>query len=240
VKLSVLMPVYNEESTLEAIVERVLAVSFPCDSELILVDDGSTDGTAKILATLGDPRLITHTHDRNRGKGAAIRTAARIATGDYMVMCDADLEYSPEELPDLMSVVLRGDSEVVYGTRTFGSHTAYSFWYVMGNKTVTFFANLLFNSWISDLETCFKLMPIALYRELDVRSAGFGMEAEITGKILARGIRPYEVPISYRARGREEGKKLTWKDGVEALWILTRIRLSPRHRAPQPTGESGS
>jgi len=154
-------------------------------------------------------------------------------------MCDADLEYSPEELPELMSVVLRGDSQVVYGTRTFGSHTAYSFWYVMGNKTVTFFANLLFNSWISDLETCFKLMPIALYRELDVRSAGFGMEAEITGKILARGIRPYEVPISYRARGREEGKKLTWKDGVEALWILIRIRLSGasggREHVPPPS-----
>ena len=228
-KLSILMPVYNEESTLGSIVDRVLTVEYPCDIELILVDDGSTDATPKIIDTLEDPRLVTHHHPRNRGKGAAIRTASRIATGEYMIMCDADLEYSPEEIPSLVEVALRGESEVVYGTRSFGSHTAYSFWYVMGNKTVTFFANLLFDSWISDLETCFKLMPVALYRQLDVRSAGFGMEAEVTGKILARGIRPYEVPISYRARGREEGKKLTWKDGVEALWILTRIRLSPRH-----------
>lgn len=228
-KLSILMPVYNEESTLGSIVDRVLAVEYPCDIELILVDDGSTDATPKIIDTLGDPRLVTHHHPRNRGKGAAVRTASRIATGEYMIMCDADLEYSPEEIPSLVEVALRGESEVVYGTRSFGSHTAYSFWYVMGNKTVTFFANLLFDSWISDLETCFKLMPVALYRQLDVRSAGFGMEAEVTGKILARGIRPYEVPISYKARGREEGKKLTWKDGVEALWILARIRVSPRH-----------
>ena len=113
----------------------------------------------------------------------------------------------------------------MYGTRTFGSHNAYSFWYVMGNKAVTLAANVLFDSYISDLETCFKLLPVALYRELDVRSAGFGMEAEVTAKLLRRGVRPYEMPISYRARSRAEGKKLTWRDGVEALWILTRIRV---------------
>lgn len=230
-KLSILMAVYNEESTLESIVNRVLAVDYPCEIELVLVDDGSTDGSSKILDNLEDPRLLKHKHARNRGKGAAIRTASKIATGDYMIICDADLEYSPEEIPDLMRVALRGEAEVVYGTRSFGSHTAYSFWYVVGNKTVTFFANLLFDSWISDLESCFKLMPLALYRRLDIRSAGFGMEAEVTGKLLARGIRPYEVPISYTARGREEGKKLTWQDGVEALWILIKIRVSPRHRA---------
>ena len=121
--------------------------------------------------------------------------------------------------------MLEGEAEVVYGTRSFSSHTAFSFWFVLGNKGVTFFANALFDSWISDLETCFKLMPLELYRSLDVRSAGFGMEAEITGKLLKRSIRPYEVPIRYRARSRAEGKKLTWRDGVEAIWILTRIRL---------------
>jgi hypothetical protein len=121
--------------------------------------------------------------------------------------------------------VLSGEADVVYGTRSFGSHTAYSFWYVMGNKAVTFVANALYDTWISDLETCFKMMPLELYRSLDVRSAGFGMEAEVTGKLLKRGYRPYEIPISYRARSREEGKKLTWKDGVEALWILARIRF---------------
>jgi len=228
--LSILMPVYNEVGTLEAMVGRVLEVAYPCAFELILVDDGSTDGTEKIIDLMEDPRIVTHRHPRNRGKGAAVRTAAKLATGDYMIMCDADLEYAPEDIPALMDVVLRGDADVVYGTRSFGSHTAFSFWYVMGNKAVTFFANLLFDTWISDLETCFKLMPVELYRSLDIRSAGFGMEAEVTGKILARGIRPYEVSISYRARGRDEGKKLTWKDGVEALWILTRIRFFSRRR----------
>jgi hypothetical protein len=123
---------------------------------------------------------------------------------------------------------------VVYGTRSFGSHTAFSFWYVMGNKAVTLAANLLFNSYISDLETCFKLLPLALYRDLDVRSAGFGMEAEVTAKILRRGLRPFEIPISYRARGREQGKKLTWRDGVEALWILLRVRLAWASRRVGP------
>jgi glycosyltransferase involved in cell wall biosynthesis len=169
-------------------------------------------------------------HERNRGKGAAIRTASEAATGDYMVICDADLEYPPEEIPSLLAPVLRGEAEVVFGTRSFTSNTAYSFWYVLGNKGVTLAANLLFNAYISDLETCFKLMPLSLYRELDIRSAGFGMEAELTAKLLARGIRPYEVPISYRARSREAGKKLTWRDGVEAIGILARERWRSRRR----------
>jgi glycosyltransferase involved in cell wall biosynthesis len=225
VKLSILMPVFNEAETVATVVKRVLDVQYPCEVELVIVDDGSVDGTPLILAELDDPRVSVRTHPVNRGKGAAVRTAAERATGTHVVMCDADLEYSPEDLPELLRPVLDGEAEVVYGTRTFGSHTAYSFWFVLGNKGVTFVANALFNSWISDLETCFKLMPLPLYRSLDVRSAGFGMEAEITGKLLKRGVRPYEVPIHYRARGREEGKKLTWRDGVEAVWILSRIRL---------------
>jgi glycosyltransferase involved in cell wall biosynthesis len=226
VKLSILMPVYNEVETVEIVVKRVLGVSYPCDVELVIVDDGSADGTPAVLARLDDdPRVSVHTHPVNRGKGAAIRTAAALATGTHVVMCDADLEYSPEDLPALLRPVLEQDAEVVYGTRSFTSHTAYSFWFVLGNKGVTLIANALFDTWISDLETCFKLMPLALYRSLDVRSAGFGMEAEITGKLLRQGIRPYEVPISYRARSREAGKKLTWRDGVEAVWILARIRF---------------
>ena len=227
-KLSILMPVYDEVGTLARIVKRVLDVEYPCDVELVIVDDGSRDGTHEVLARFDDPRIVRHTHPQNRGKGTAVRTAASLATGTHMVMCDADLEYAPEDLPALLRPVLAGDADVVYGTRTFGSHTAYSFWFVLGNKGVTFFANALFNSWISDLETCFKLMPLQLYRELDVRSAGFGMEAEVTGKLLKTGIRPYEVPISYRARSRTAGKKLTWRDGVEALWILLGIRLGWR------------
>ena len=223
-KLSILMPVYNESATIDAAVKRVLAVDYPCDVELVVVDDGSRDGTSEMLQSLDDARLVQHAHPRNRGKGAAIRTAASVATGDFMIICDADLEYSPEEIPLLLAPVLNGVAEIVYGTRTFGSHTAYSFWYVIGNKTVTMAANVLYNSWISDLETCFKLMPLALYRLLDVKAAGFGMEAEVTAKILRAGHRPYEVPISYTARSREDGKKLTWRDGVEALWILLRHR----------------
>jgi glycosyltransferase involved in cell wall biosynthesis len=225
VKLSVLVPVFNEAATVQAALKRVLDVDYPCEVEVVVVDDGSTDGTRDVLAQVSDPRLTVQHHPVNRGKGAAIRTASRSATGDYMIICDADLEYAPEEIPTLLAPVLAGEATIVYGTRSFGSHTAYSFWYVLGNKSVTMAANVLFDCWISDLETCFKLMPLALYRELDVEAQGFGMEAEVTAKLLARGLRPFEVPITYKARSREEGKKLTWKDGVEALWILSRERV---------------
>jgi glycosyltransferase involved in cell wall biosynthesis len=241
-QLSILMPVFNEEATLAAAVKRVLSVDYPCEIELVLVDDGSTDGTADVLRALTDPRLSIHHHPGNRGKGAAIRTASSMASGDYMIICDADLEYAPEEIPKLLHPILDGDARVVYGTRTFSSNTAFSFWYVMGNRAVTLAANVLYNSYISDLETCFKLLPLSLYRELDVRSAGFGMEAELTAKLLATGIRPYEVPISYQARSREEGKKLTWRDGVEALWILSRERvvMSRERRRAQPRAVPGA
>ena len=227
-KLSVLVPVFNEAATVETALKRILDVDYPCEVEVVVVNDGSQDRTAELLAGFADPRLQVVHHPVNRGKGAAIRTAADSATGDYMIICDADLEYSPEEIPKLLEPVLAGETQLVYGTRSFGSHTAYSFWYVLGNKAVTMFANIVFDCWISDLETCFKLMPLELYRELDIRSDGFGMEAEVTGKLLGRGIRPFEVPISYKARTREEGKKLTWKDGVEALWILLRERYRTR------------
>jgi glycosyltransferase involved in cell wall biosynthesis len=237
VKLSILMPVYNEEDHIADALKQALAVDYPCEIELVVVDDGSRDGTAEVLGRIDDPRVRVISHPRNVGKGAAIRTAANRADGEYMVILDADLEYDPQDIPKLILPVLDGRAAVVYGNRTFGSHSAYSFWYVMGNKAVTTAANVLFNSYIGDLETCFKLMPIALYRSLDVRSRGFGMEAEVTAKLLRRGVRPYEVPISYRARGREDGKKITWKDGVEALWILVKIRAGggrrPR-RDPRP------
>jgi len=222
------MPVYNERATLISAIKEALNVDFPCEIELVVVDDGSTDGTRDLYPSLGyDPRLSLHMHMRNRGKGAAIRTAAAAATGDYLIMYDADLEYSPADIPSLLAPVLAGEVEVVYGTRTLGSHNAYSYVYVLGNKGVTTFANMLFNCYISDLETCFKLIPTALYRELGIRETGFGMEAEITGKLLRRGIRPYEVPISYKARSRDAGKKLTWRDGAEAVWILIRERSRP-------------
>jgi len=224
VKLSILMPVYNEEERVANALKQALAVDYPCEIEMVVVDDGSQDGTAEILGRADDARLRVITHQRNSGKGAAIKTAVDSADGEYMVILDADLEYDPQDIPRLLTPVLDGRATVVYGNRTFGSHSAYSFWYVMGNKAVTTAANILFNSYIGDLETCYKLMPVALYRSLAIRSRGFGMEAEVTGKLLRRRIRPYEVPISYHARGREEGKKITWKDGVEALFILARER----------------
>ena len=224
-KLSILMPVYNEEERVADAVKQALDVDYPCEVELVVVDDGSRDSTADILSGVDDPRVRVVVHPRNRGKGAAIRTAVDHASGEYMVILDADLEYDPEDIPRLLEPVLDGHAKVVYGNRSFGSHSSFSFWYVMGNKAVTTAANVLFNCYLGDLETCFKLMPVALYKSLDVRSRGFGMEAEVTGKLLRRRVRPYEVPISYRARTREEGKKITWKDGVEALWILTRERM---------------
>lgn len=233
-KLSILMPVYNEEERIADALKQALAVDYPCEIEMVIVDDGSRDGTADVLGRTDDARVRVITHQRNAGKGAAIKTAVDSAEGEYMVILDADLEYDPQDIPKLLAPVLDGRAKVVYGNRTFGSHSAYSFWYVMGNKAVTTVANVLFNSYIGDLETCFKLMPVALYRSLDVRSRGFGMEAEVTGKLLRKRIRPYEVPISYRARGREEGKKITWKDGVEALWILGRERTRRSSRPGRP------
>jgi glycosyltransferase involved in cell wall biosynthesis len=225
VKLSILMPVFNEEARLADAVKQALDVEYPCEIELVVVDDGSTDRTREILAAMDDARMRVILHGRNQGKGAAIMTAATAAEGTFMVILDADLEYSPTDIPRLLEPVLEGRTTVVYGNRTFGSHSSFSFWYVMGNKAVTTAANMLFNCYLGDLETCFKLMPVELYRSLRVKSRGFGMEAEVTGKLLRNRYRPYEVPISYHARSREEGKKITWRDGVEALWILMRERI---------------
>jgi dolichol-phosphate hexosyltransferase len=223
--LSILMPVFDEEERVGRAVKQALDVDYPCEVELIVVDDGSVDATVERLEQIDDTRLRVLRHDVNKGKGAAIRTAAAAAGGEMMVILDADLEYDPRDIPRLLDPVLEGRAQVVYGSRSFGGHSSFSFWYVMGNKGVTLVANVLFNAYISDVETCFKLMPLDLFRSLDIRQQGFGMEAEVTGKLLRRKIRPYEVAISYNARTRAEGKKITARDGVEAVWILARERF---------------
>ena len=225
-ELSVLIPVYNEARTLERLLDAV--EERPEVSELVIVDDGSTDATPEILSAR-DFTLPVQVirHERNRGKGAALRTAIAAATGDVALVQDADLEYDPDEFPLLLAPIERGRAEVVYGSRSFAAHSAYSFWFVIGNKMVTLWTNVLFNSYLSDMETCYKLMPLSVWRSLDLRSDGFDIEPEITAKLLKSGRRIYEVPISYAARGRVEGKKLTWRDGVMALWTLSRIRVAP-------------
>jgi glycosyltransferase involved in cell wall biosynthesis len=226
-ELSVLIPVYNEERTLERLLDAV--EERPEVSELVIVDDGSTDRTPEILSgrEFTIPVQVIR-HERNRGKGAALRTAILAAKGEVALVQDADLEYDPAEFPLLLAPIERGRAEVVYGSRSFAAHSAYSFWFVIGNKLVTLWTNVLFNSYLSDMETCYKLMPLSVWRSLDLRSDGFDIEPEITAKLLKSGHRIYEVPISYAARGRVEGKKLTWRDGVTALWTLSRVRIAPR------------
>jgi glycosyltransferase involved in cell wall biosynthesis len=225
-ELSVLIPVYNEARTLERLLDAV--EERPEVSELVIVDDGSTDSTPRILEGR-DFKVRAHVirHEWNRGKGAAVRTAIAAATGEVALVQDADLEYDPAEFPLLLAPIERGRAEVVYGSRSFAAHSAYSFWFVIGNKLVTLWTNVLFNTYLSDMETCYKLMPLPVWRSLDLQSDRFDIEPEITAKLLKSGHRIYEVPISYAARGRVEGKKLTWRDGVMALWTLSRIRVTP-------------
>lgn len=224
--LSFAVPAYNEEATVALAVKRLLEVTYPCDIEVLVVDDGSVDGTAQALDGLSDPRLRILRHETNLGKTSAVMTAANAAVGDYLIVCDADLEYDPREVPSLLGPVLAGEAEIVYGTRTFGAHNSFSFAYVLGNRLVTLAMNIMFNVYLSDIETCFKLLPLDLYRQLDLKSSGFGMEPEITAKLLRRNYRPYEVPISYRARTREAGKKLRWTDGVQALGVIAGVRFT--------------
>jgi glycosyltransferase involved in cell wall biosynthesis len=224
--LTVLMPVYNERATIERAIEQVLASGVSDSLELVVIDDGSTDGTREWLQeqTFADGVRVLF-HERNRGKGAALRTGLQEARGAFAAVMDADLEYDPTDLALLLDPLRAGRAEAVYGTRAFKSHSAFSFWYVVGNRAVTFAANLIYNSWISDMMTGHKAMSTELFRSLDLRERGFAIEAEITARLLGRGIRIYEVPVEYVARGREAGKKLTAADGLRVLRTLLRCRL---------------
>ncbi|HXA43619.1 MAG TPA: glycosyltransferase family 2 protein [Candidatus Solibacter sp.] len=224
-RLSVLMPAYNEAATVERTLAAVLAT--PQEKEIILVDDGSTDGTVEIIRRLGEehPDIKVLVHERNQGKGAAVRTALAAATGDVVLIQDCDLEYNPDDYGRLLEPIVRGEADVVFGTRSFSSHTSFSFWFVMGNKMVTLATNILFNCYISDMETCYKVMRIEAARKLKLTARGFELEPQITGGLLNLGYQIYEVPVDYKARTREQGKKLTWTDGLRAIQTLCMVRL---------------
>ena len=223
--LSVVMPCYNERATIEEIIGRVLAV--PIRVELIVVDDGSRDGTREILAELAQKhRFKLILQPKNAGKGAALRRGFQEVTGDLVVIQDADLEYSPEEFPQLIELICEGRADVVYGSRFLGRHRVFLFTHYAGNRFLTLVTNVLYNTMLTDMETCYKVMRAEVLRSMTLESDGFGIEPELTAKIFKRHYRVYEVPITYDGRGYEEGKKITWRDGFVALWVLLKYRFT--------------
>ena len=222
--LSVVMPVYNESATLEEMVERVMAV--PVRKELIAVDDASKDGSREMLARLAEKHGFRVLHqDRNRGKGAAVRRGISEATGDIIVMQDADLEYSPEEFPELIDLIVKGKADAVFGSRFLGRHRCFLFTHYLANLFLNLVTNILYNTTMTDMETCHKAVRAELLKSLPLRSDRFGIEPEITAKLFKRGARVYEVPITYEGRDYAEGKKITWRDGLPALWALVKYRF---------------
>jgi dolichol-phosphate hexosyltransferase len=225
--LSILMPVYNEIATVEQAIQEVLSTDLPTNVELIVVDDGSTDGTRELLRTRDWPQAVTVLHhEKNAGKGAAVLTGLQHARGEFAAIFDADLEYDPADLRLLLPPLLEGRSNAVFGVRAFDGYTSHSFLYVLGNKGVTLAANILFNVYLRDIMTCHKAIRTDVFRSLPLSARGFDIEPEITARLLQYGERIFEVPIQYRARSTEEGKKLTAKDGVRVLRMLLRCRLS--------------
>ena len=223
--LSVVMPVFNERDTIEGMIARVLAVP-NLRIELVVVDDGSKDGTSDILRELHNKYTFKLLQKPNGGKGSALRLGFKEVTGDLVVIQDADTEYSPEEFPELIELIVQGRADVVYGSRFLGRHRVFLFTHYLGNLFLTFLTNILYNTMLTDMETCYKAMRIEVLRSFTLDSNGFGIEPELTAKIFKRGFRVYEVPITYDGRGYEEGKKITWRDGVVALWVLLKYRFT--------------
>jgi len=223
-ELSVIIPVYNEKVTIEEILRRVRAVDI--SKEIVLVDDCSTDGTREILQSL-PPEDNFHIvyQERNQGKGAAIRAGIKKATGDYVIFQDADLEYDPQDYFELLKPLRDGRADVVYGSRFLGVHRVLLFWNYLANKALSFLTNALYNSDLSDMETCYKVFRREVLSSFKIRANRFDLEPEVTAKVLKRKFRVYEVPISYSGRDYSEGKKITWKDGVIAFWTLIKYRF---------------
>jgi glycosyltransferase involved in cell wall biosynthesis len=222
-KLSVLVPAFNEEKTIGLVLKNLLAQKEVY--EVIVVNDASIDETENIVKKIKDKRLRLISHPTNRGKGAAIKTGLKAVTGDYVLIQDADNEYDPRDIPVMLEPIKRGRVEVVYGSRFFGVHSNMFYWHYLGNKFLNWIVNVLYDSILSDMETCYKLIPTKLFRELDIQSNDFRLEPEITCKLLKRGVRIVEVPISYVGRTYAEGKKITWKDGFHAMGVIFLIRF---------------
>lgn len=224
-RLSIIIPSFNEAGTLPVVIKRLQQIRFKnITKEIIVVDDGSTDGTRKKLSKITN--VIKIFLKKNQGKGAAIRHGLAKVSGDYVLIQDADLEYDPKDIQALLNPVLSGKAKVVYGSRFTGPHKNMLFWHLMGNKILSFMANVLFNTTISDMEVGYKLIPVKLIKSLKLESDRFGFEPEVTAKILKTGERIFEVPISYTGREFSEGKKITWKDGLESFYLLWKYRLA--------------
>ncbi|MBI1865070.1 MAG: glycosyltransferase family 2 protein [Nitrospirae bacterium] len=225
-RLTVLIPVYNEVATIRNVIDRVHEIDLGLEKEIVVVDDGSTDGTRDVLAGLPTGLARVFLQPENRGKGAAIRRGIAEAAGDFLVIQDADLEYDPEDIRKLLAPVLKGKAQVVYGSRFTGEHRNMFFLHWVGNRFLSLATNLLYNTTLSDMETGYKLFPVPLLASLGLVSDRFTIEPEMTAKVLKRGVRIYEVPISYTGREKHEGKKISWRDGSPALWTLIKCRFT--------------
>jgi len=228
-KLSVIIPVYNEAATITELVEKVGSIQLDMEKEIVLVDDGSTDGTRDTLARLVEsrPNCKLFLHEKNRGKGAALRTGFEKATGDVLLIQDADLEYDPRDYPHLLGPILDGHADVVYGSRFLGGgpHRVCFFWHSVGNKLITNLSNMMTNLNLTDVEVCYKVFKKEVLSSITLKEDRFGFEIEVTARIARKKWRVYEVPISYYGRSYAEGKKITWKDGCRALWCIFKYRF---------------
>ena len=239
--LTVVIPVYNEKDTLDDLIARVLAAPCDLETDIVLVDDFSTDGTRELVKKYeGEPEFTVLYHEKNQGKGAALRTGFAAATGDLVLIQDADLEYDPGDYPTLLAPILAGRADAVFGSRFLGGeHRVLYFWHYVANRSITLFSNFLTNLNLTDMEVCYKVFRRALLAEFEIEAKRFGIEPELTAKLARLGCRIYEVPVAYYGRTYEEGKKITWRDGVAALWHILRFNLMTRRRKTpwRPGGE---